>query len=185
MSTCYSLIRRDARTAYELGKASFLRHVFGSESVVWRSDAASPSLRVTQGDVDTLGSLMLAAERGDLDACVDVSIHRRPDAEEEHHGYWREVASDVVDWSEGQLFEFCSEHSWHYEALWMDDRTRDRDPLIKRLFSTGSLYTTSSPHHPGMEALARRRRVDESFRRGEVWIDRRSGVEFVRPSPRL
>lgn len=162
MGICYFLIRRDTRTVYELGKAWFLCHVFGE------ADASLP-ICVAEGDVDTITSLILAAERGDLDLCCDVSLHRRPDAEEEHYGYWRAVAADVVDWSEGQPIEFHSEHSGLYEDIFMSARERDGDSMRVRCFKTGSRHDPCSAD-PGMRVLAQRRRSDACFRRGIAWF---------------
>jgi hypothetical protein len=153
---------------YELGKAFFLRQALGD----------GKPLCVTMDDVDTLVSLILAAERGDLDHRYDVSLHRRPDAEHEHYAYWRLVAADVVDWSEGQPFEFHDEHSGLYEDIVMEGW--DHDPPRERLFQTGDRQDNVATMPDGKvvrwsrasrDDLARRRHSDEAFRRGLVWIE--------------
>lgn len=175
MGTSYYLIRRDTRTVYELGRAYFLRQVF-----------RETPLRVTAGDVDTLVALILAAQRGDLDEVHDVSLHRGPDVADETCAYWHAVVVDVVDWSEGQLFEFHSEHSGLYEEIMMHGC--DYDPPCERLFRTGDRHdgfatrtdgSAVSRNRAGRDDLARRRQSDEAFRCGRVWIDRRSRSEFV------
>jgi hypothetical protein len=175
MGTCYYLIRRDTRTAYDLGKAYFLRHVFGEGS----------PLHVAAGDVDTLVALALAAQRGDLDGGCDVSLHRGPDEAEETYAYWRAVMLDVLDWSEGQSFELHSEHSALYEEMAMDGW--ERRPPRERLFRTGDRHDDVAVMADGSvvrwsrasrDDLARRRQADEAFRRGRVWIDPRSGSEI-------
>lgn len=183
MGTCYYLVRRDTRTVYDLGKAYFLHHAFGDVP-----------LCVTADDVDTLVSLILAAERGDLDGAHDVSLHRGPDAHDEHWAYWRAVALDVVDWSEGQPFEFHSEHSGLIEDIHMEGW--DHDPKRERLYTTGDRHdnvavaadgTVTRWERPSREDLARRRRDDEAFRRGNVWVDWRTRTETVQTTsaPRL
>ena len=174
MGTCYYLVRRDTRTVYGLGKAYFLRDVFGEDPIM-----------VTASDVDTLVSLILAATRGDLDG-PDVTLHRGPDAQQEDYAYWRSVAADVVDWSEGQPFEFHGEYSGLYEDIAME--AWDLDPGRVRTFETGDRHNNvvTSPDGqairwsgPSREDLARRRRDSEAFRRGNVWVDRRTRAETV------
>lgn len=169
MGTCFYLIRRDTRTAYDLGKASFLRDAIGEEVPT----------RVSAGDADTMLALVLAAKRGDLRGRHDVTLHRRPDTEDEDYAYWRAVVLDVVDWSEGQSFELHSEHSELYEEISMDG-WRD-SPRRERLFITGDRHDRHAAPAAGDGArwprssrgdLARRRRDDVEFRMGCVWARR-------------
>lgn len=177
MGTCYYLVRRDTRTVYDLGKSYFLHHAFGDDET---------PLRVTPDDVDTLVALILAAERGDLDGMHDVTLHRGPDAHDERWAYWHAVALDVVDWSEGQPFEFHSGNSGLIEDICMEGW--DRDSGRARLYTTGDRHdnvavasdgTVTRWDRASREDLARRRREDESFRRGNVWIDWRTGTETI------
>lgn len=156
MGTDYFLIRRDVGTVYELNRAGFLERVFGH----------GVPTRVTESEIDTMVDLILAAERGDLDGRYDVTIHRGPGADSgEERALWRELASDVVDWSEGQPFELHSEHSGAYEELSMAEW--DESPPMRRLIRTGGL---------GRQDLANMRRTNEAFRRGVLWSDPERGL---------
>jgi hypothetical protein len=169
VGTCYSLIRRDVLTEYDLGKAWFLHRVF----------TETPQC-VTAAEVDTLVALIVAAERGDLDGEHDVTLHRP--AEASRDPYWHAVALDIVDWAEGQPFEFHSEHSGLVEEISMD--TYERETHLVRLWKTGDRHETHDPAGVSpREQLARRRREDEAFRRGCVWRDLRSKTERVLATP--
>ncbi len=169
MGTDYFLIRRDAGTVYDLNRAGFLEEVLGH---------GTPT-RVTEAEVDTMVDLILAAERDDLSGEYDVAIHRSADADDgEARESWRRFASDIVDWSEGQLVELHSEHSGAYEELSMAEW--DEFPPLRRLIHTGGL---------GRWDLADMRRTNEAFRRGALWSDperglmRREGDTWVPHAP--
>ena len=164
MGTCYYLIRRDSRTVYALGKASLLRLVFGEDP-----------FRVTMGEVDTMVALILAAQRGDLDSDLDVTLHRHPDDKDEMYTYWRTRAIDIVDWSEGHPIELHSEDSYLYEELAIE--RSNHHAQFTRIFCTGGL---------GRDDLAtRRRRSDDAFRSGTLWIDSQSGRKIANPAKAL
>lgn len=90
----------------------------------------------------------------------------------------------MVDWSEGQPFEFHSEHSGLYEDVVMDGW--DDDPPRERLSTTGDRHDSVATidgvavrwGRASRDDLARRRKSDEAFRRGLVWVDCRSGEEI-------
>ena len=151
MGICYYLVRRDVRTIYDLGKALFLQDIFGKQQ----------PMRVSADDVDTLVAQILAAQYWEL-----------PET------YWRAVVLDVVDWSEGHPFEFHSENSSLLEDIEMDGW--DHDPPLERLCRTGDRHNAVDGRGLDREDLARRRQHDEAFRRGLVWVDKRSGMESVR-----
>lgn len=186
MGNCYYLIRRDTRTAYGLGKAWFLSHVFGGRPGM-RCDEGPP-MCATPADVDTIVELIAAADRGDFELAHDVSIHYGSRIDPDYAAYWRAVAADIVDWSEGQPFEFHSEHSGIYEEISMD--AWDVVPWRHRLWQTGDRHNIDDEdpdavrwENASREAYARRRCDDEAFRRGNVWIDRATRAEVVQTTP--
>ena len=178
MGTCYDLIRRDTMTGYDLGKAWHLHHVFEARG------HAIP-MQVTLADVPELAELMARSERGDLEIA---NVHWSA-LEPDRIAYWTLVAADIVDWSEGQPFEFHSEHSRLHEEISLE--SWDRDPPRKRLWTTGDRHDsrlvqpdgTVLTWATGREELARRRREDEAFRRGNVWHDYRTNTEIVQTTP--
>lgn len=186
MGTCYYLIRRDTRTAYGLGKAWFLSYVFGGRRGT-RCDDGTP-MSVTLSDIDTIVELIAAADCGDFELEHDVSIHYGSRIDPNYAAYWRAVAVDIVDWSEGQPFELHSEHSGLYEEISMD--AWDTVPWRHRLWLTGDRHDRDPAdtrdvrwEHASRDEYAQRRCTDEAFRRGNVWIDRRARVEAVQTTP--
>jgi hypothetical protein len=105
MGTCYFLIRDDDQI-YDLGKAWEWSPVFADASRTLLIDEAA-----------AFADMLDSASNG-----WDV-----PD------GYFRAVALDIVDWAEGRMFVFVSEHDGRYERV-MDDAF-DRDDVI-----TGSRF---------------------------------------------
>lgn len=174
MGTCYFLIRRDTMTGYDLGKAWELCRAFAPHQAV-TGGQYEETFVVTTSDVDTLAELMALASSGDLEIA---DVHRRP-PDPEQLAYWRLVALDIVDWSEGQPFEFHSEHSGLYEDLTMDGWEDD----LQRIWETGDRHNAPDGRVPPREILAARRKIDENFRRGNVWRDHKTGEEIIRTRP--
>lgn len=155
-------------TGYDLGKAWSLAKVFAPRSAVSGCSYDEP-MSVSAADVGAFAELLALAWTHDLEIA---DVHRRaPDAE--MLAYWRLVALDIVDWSEGKLFEFHSEHSGLYERLTMDGWEDGQE----RLWDTGDR------HDKDRDLLATRRARDEDFRRGNVWRVVETRQEIVRTTP--
>lgn len=117
MGTCYYLVRRDNRTGYDLGK-----------SYGWDGAFAYPMV-LKAADVDTLVDLIVQTSKP-YGWC-----QTKKDRE-----YLRIVALDIVDWSEGQPFEYHSEHSGLVEDICMEGWDRDPEISVEREWITGDRH---------------------------------------------
>lgn len=142
MGTCYYLIRQDTRTGYDLGKAWEWSDngVFGCEvPVTITADGA--------GDLAArLDRYSAGWKKDDFDAAK----------------YFRDVAEDIVHWSEGKEFILVSEHHRLVEEYNMEGwsrKGRDRE----RQWVTGSRFSNE------MDVLRARRVSEPLFKSGYVW----------------
>lgn len=137
MGTCYYLIREDNQTLYELGKTGEWHRAF--------SDARWIIVDSDSDHRDMVESLCSASERvgWNLEELTDVGNGEWITNRE----YIRRVFADIVRWSDGQWFEFISEHDGRYERL------RDRAEDAGEPYITGTRFVSPSKNRRCLEGL--------------------------------
>lgn len=123
MGTCFYLWRDDNHTAYDLGKAWEWGWAFGYERRPGRSDP----MTLSPEDAPELAELLLAHLVGKGYVEPGTSIE-----------YYAFVCGDIARWSQGQIFEFISEHDHRYEDANME--AYDRDDTGRESVVTGSRF---------------------------------------------
>jgi hypothetical protein len=137
MGTCYYLWRDDNKTAYDLGKEWSWGEVFGCP----RHTSIGTPMTLAPQDAPELADLLLMhlaekdrelrEEFGDNHAPIDYYAQSRID-------YYAFICADIARWSEGQPFEFISEHDHRYENASMDayDRGQPRGAVTGSRFNS-------------------------------------------------
>jgi hypothetical protein len=105
MGTCYYLWRDDNKTVYDLDKSWNWGELFGRP----RGASMGTPMTLAPQDAPELAELLLAHLIAEDYVDPGTSIE-----------YYAFICADIARWSEGQPFEFISEHDHRYENASMD-----------------------------------------------------------------
>lgn len=130
MGVLYYLWRDDNKTAYELGKSWTWGEIFGCPR---HTSVGTPMILKPEDAPELAELLRMHLVEHEHSLAVEFGHEPRQVASLDYLAF---VTADIARWSEGQPFEFISEHDHRYEAACMEGYPN----FTNRQFRTGSRF---------------------------------------------